>query len=101
MARFLPVPVDMAEANRLLVTCTLTAEPGTSLRAAGWQAVAEVHGRSWSCPARLRSNEVKGESESRWERQLGERPAERRAAWLSLTDPSAQAPLGPWWPAGG
>ena len=39
-----------AAGYRRLVTYTLAAEPGTSVRAAGWQAVAEVHGRSWSCP---------------------------------------------------
>lgn len=29
-------------------------EPGTSLTAAGWKVVAEVKGRSWSCPSRPR-----------------------------------------------
>ena len=40
---------------RKLVTYTLTTEPGTSLRAAGWRVVGEVKGRSWSCPSRPRA----------------------------------------------
>lgn len=82
-----------------LVTYTLASEPGTSLRAAGWQAVAEVHGRSWSCPVRPRPGAVKGEAKVRWERQLGERPAEPRAVWLGLAKPAAQAPLEALWAA--
>ncbi|MGE0148002.1 MAG: XF1762 family protein [Parvibaculaceae bacterium] len=82
-----------------LVTYTLAAEPGTSLRAAGWQAVAEVHGRSWSCPARPRPGAVKGEAKVRWERQLGERPEESRAVWLGLARPTEPAPLEALWAA--
>jgi len=37
-----------------LVTYTLKAEPGTSLIAAGWQALYETPGRSWSVPSRPR-----------------------------------------------
>ena len=81
------------------VTYTLAAEPGTSLRAAGWQAVAEVHGRSWSYPARRRPGAVKGEAKVRWERQLGERPAEPRAVWLGLAPPTEPAPLEALWAA--
>lgn len=33
-----------------LITYTLDTEPGTSLRAAGWKAVAETPGRSWHTP---------------------------------------------------
>lgn len=40
---------------RRLVTYTLAAEPGTSLRAAGWREVAAVRGRTWNCPSRPRS----------------------------------------------
>ena len=43
--------VAKAAAYRRLVTPTLAAAPGTSLRAAGWTAVDAVHGRSWSCAA--------------------------------------------------
>lgn len=75
-----------------LVTYTLASEPGTSLRA-------EVHGHSWSCPARPRPGAVKGEAKVRWERQLGERPAEPRAAWLGLVRPVEQAPLEALWAA--
>ena len=39
---------------RKLVTYTLDTEPGTSLRAAGWKAVAESPGRSWNTPSRPR-----------------------------------------------
>ena len=39
---------------RRLITYTLTSEPGTSLRAAGWQEVAKVRGRSWNCSSRPR-----------------------------------------------
>lgn len=82
-----------ATAYRGLVTYTLASEPGTSLRAASWEAVAEAHGRSWLCPARPRPGAVKGEANHRWERQLGERPPEPRAVWLGLTQPVEQAPL--------
>ena len=39
---------------RRLVTYTLSTEPGTSLRAAGWKLVAETPGKSWSCKSRPR-----------------------------------------------
>lgn len=35
-------------------TYILASEPGTSLKAAGWRQIAEVKGRSWSCPSRPR-----------------------------------------------
>jgi hypothetical protein len=37
-----------------LITYTLKEEPGTSLKAAGWTALYETPGRSWSCPSRPR-----------------------------------------------
>ena len=37
-----------------LVTYTLTTEPGTSLRAAGWKSLYQITGRSWNCPSRPR-----------------------------------------------
>ena len=82
-----------------LVTYTLASERGTSLRAAGWQAAAEVHGRSWSCPSRPRPGAVKGEAKVRWERKLGDRPAEPRAVWLGLAQPAEQASLERLWAA--
>lgn len=39
---------------RRIGTYTLTTEPGTSLRAAGWHVIHEVRGRSWDCPSRPR-----------------------------------------------
>ncbi len=39
---------------RRMVTYTLTSEPGTSLRAAGWRVVGEVKGRDWSSKGRPR-----------------------------------------------
>jgi len=39
---------------RRLITYTLAAEPGTSLKAAGWTPLYEVAGRSWDCPSRPR-----------------------------------------------
>jgi hypothetical protein len=35
-------------------TYILASEPGVSLSAAGWRKIAEVRGRSWSCPSRPR-----------------------------------------------
>lgn len=39
---------------RRVGTYILASEPGTSLVAAGWRMIAEVKGRSWSTPSRLR-----------------------------------------------
>lgn len=39
---------------RKLVTYTLTTEPGSSLKAAGWRVVASSPGRSWDVPSRPR-----------------------------------------------
>lgn len=33
-------------------------EPGTSLAAAGWRLVGQVHGRSWHCPSRPRTDKT-------------------------------------------
>ena len=41
---------------RRLGTYILRAEPGTSLHAAGWKIIGETAGRSWSCPARPRTD---------------------------------------------
>lgn len=37
-----------------MITYTLVSENGSSLRAAGWQVLHEVPGRSWSCQSRPR-----------------------------------------------
>ncbi len=39
---------------RRLGTYILASESGASLKASGWRMVAEVRGRSWSCPTRPR-----------------------------------------------
>lgn len=39
---------------RRLITYTLSSEPGTSLRAAGWRVIGETEGRSWNRPSRPR-----------------------------------------------
>lgn len=41
---------------RRVGTYVLKSEPGTSLVAAGWKQIAEVRGRSWSTPSRLRTD---------------------------------------------
>lgn len=51
---------------RRLLTYTLAREPGTSLRAAGWRAVAQVKGQSWNRPGRPRVDEHLGDK-IRWE----------------------------------
>ena len=82
-----------------LVTYTLASEAGISLRAAGWQPVSAVHGRSWSCPARPRPDAVKGKAKVRWERVMGQVPAEPRKRWLGLEQPSGQGSLETLWSA--
>lgn len=52
---------------RRLVTYTLASEPGTSLRAAGWRAVAEVRGKSWHTPKRPRVDKHPTQNKIRWE----------------------------------
>lgn len=52
---------------RRLVTYTLDSEPGASLRAAGFRVVAEVAGRSWSCPSRPRVDTAPHQDKLRWE----------------------------------
>ena len=52
---------------RRIVTYTLTTEPGTSLRAAGWKVVGEVRGRTWHTPSRPRINPQPLQDKLRWE----------------------------------
>ncbi len=52
---------------RKLITYTLSEEPGTTLRAAGWKMVGEVRGRSWSCPSRPRVDKHPLQGKLRWE----------------------------------
>jgi hypothetical protein len=53
-----------------IVTYTRADEPGTSLRAAGWERVAETPGGEWSCPSRPRKAAVQPIPKVRWERAL-------------------------------
>lgn len=50
-----------------VVTYTLASEGGASLRAAGWRAVADVPGRSWSCASRPRTDKHPTTAKRRWE----------------------------------
>lgn len=52
---------------RKLITYTRKDEGGGSLRAAGWKVVAEVKGRSWSCPSRPRVDRAPAQDKFRWE----------------------------------
>lgn len=52
---------------RRFVTYTLDTEPGSSLRGAGWEAVAETPGRSWSVPSRPRVDTHPLQRRIRWE----------------------------------
>ena len=50
-----------------LITFTLPAEGGASLRAAGWLIAGETPGRSWSVPSRPRVDKHPLQSRLRWE----------------------------------
>lgn len=52
---------------RRLITYTLTSEPGTSLRAAGWRLVGETSGGSWDREARPRVDRHPLEPKFKWE----------------------------------
>lgn len=52
---------------RKLITYTLQTEPGTSLRAAGFQIVGEVTKRSWDTPSRPRVDQDERQPRFRWE----------------------------------
>lgn len=52
---------------RRIGTYTLARESGSSLRAAGWVPLAEVEGRSWSCPSRPRTDKHPVENKILWE----------------------------------
>jgi len=53
-----------------IVTYTLASEPGTSLRAAGWQRVHTTRGGSWDCPSRPRRDKAPTEPKVLWECRL-------------------------------
>jgi len=50
-----------------LITYTLTTEPGTSLRAAGWKEIGIAKGGSWSVPSRLRVDKHPTGQKTIWE----------------------------------
>jgi hypothetical protein len=52
---------------RKVITYTLKAEPGSSLRAAGWRVVGEVTARSWTTPSRPRVDKHPLQERLRWE----------------------------------
>lgn len=52
---------------RRLLTYTLASEPGTSLKAAGWQMSGETRGGRWSCPRRPRADAHPTGPKRRWE----------------------------------
>ena len=49
-----------------ICTYILSSESGASLKAAGWVKVADVLGRSWSCPSRPRYDKHPTEDKTRW-----------------------------------
>jgi hypothetical protein len=52
---------------RRLVTYVLSTEPGTSLRAAGWQCAGEVRGKPWNTRRRPRADKHPLQNKYRWE----------------------------------
>ena len=50
-----------------MVTYTLKTEPGTSLKASGWDVMAETRGGSWNCEARPRVDKHPLQGKLRWE----------------------------------
>lgn len=55
---------------RAIGTYILASESGATLRAAGWRLIAEVRGRSWSCPSRPRIDTAPLQDKLRFERTL-------------------------------
>lgn len=53
--------------HKRVITYTLATEGGASLRAAGFRVVADVRGRSWSCPSRPRVDKHPLQNKLRWE----------------------------------
>ena len=55
---------------RHIVTYVYATEPGTSLKASGWQLESVTKGASWSVPSRPRKNELPIVDKHRWGRYL-------------------------------
>ena len=56
-----------------VITYTLASEPGTSLRAAGWEFVRHIKGRSWDTPSRRRKDKHPTVDKKLWRKVLNER----------------------------
>jgi len=56
---------------RRLITYILQSEPGTSLRAAGWELTGETAGGSWSVPSRRRVDKHPLQAKFRFEAPMG------------------------------
>lgn len=52
---------------RKLITYTLPAEGGASLRAAGWRLIGSAGGGSWNCPSRPRIDTAPAQEKLKWE----------------------------------
>ena len=55
---------------RKIITYILADEPGTSLRAAGWQHEADIKGHSWDTPSRPRQTTAPTCDKQRWVKWL-------------------------------
>lgn len=53
-----------------IITYILESEPGTSLKAAGWEQEAYVVGKSWNCPSRPRDTKAPTCNKYRWAKNL-------------------------------
>jgi hypothetical protein len=63
--------VAMAMGYRRVITYTLASEPGTSLFAAGWDAVRTTAAQGWSRPSRRRDDRHPITEKVRWEATCG------------------------------
>jgi hypothetical protein len=61
----------MAMGYRRVITYTLASEPGTSLFAAGWDAVRTTAAQGWSRPSRRRDDRHPITEKVRWEATCG------------------------------
>ncbi len=58
--------VAQSKGYRRILTYILGSEDGATLRAAGWQLLGHVKGRSWDCPSRPRTDKHPTEDKQRW-----------------------------------
>ncbi len=76
---------------RRLVTYTLPAEGGASLKASNWRPDGETIGRSWSCPSRPRPNAVNLGNKHRW--AVENRKAFQGETFIELDEDDSQVSL--------